>query len=262
MDNQSPKMLSDEWNSTLYQEKHQFVWQYGTDLLALLNPQQGDRILDLGCGTGQLSQKIAESGANVVGIDSSAEMIAQARQNYPNLDFRVADAANFSLDMKFDSVFSNATLHWIKSPQAVITSIKNALKPGGLFLAEFGGKGNIESITTTIESILKEGNYSQPLTAHPWYFPSMGKYVLLLEEQGFQVNYATLFERPTPLTDGELGIQNWLKMFTQNWLTNFSEAEKQDIYQNAEERLRSLLYRENTWFADYVRLRIMAKLSI
>ena len=258
MDNQSPKMLSDEWNSTLYQEKHQFVWQYGADLLALLNPQQGDRILDLGCGTGQLSQKISESGAKVVGIDSSAEMIAQARLNYPNLDFRVADAANFSLEMQFDSVFSNATLHWIKSPQAVITCIKNSLKPGGVFLAEFGGKGNIESITTTIISILKESNYSQVPIDHPWYFPSMGEYVVLLEEQDFRVNYATLFERPTLLTDETLGMQNWLKMFTQNWLKNFSEPEKQDIYQKAEDKLKPLLYRENTWFADYVRLRIMA----
>jgi len=253
---------SNQWNSELYQEKHQFVWQYGADLLALLNPQQGDHILDLGCGTGQLSQKIAESGANVVGIDSSAEMIAQARQNYPSLDFRLADAANFSLEMQFDSVFSNATLHWIKSPQAVITSIKNALKPGGLLLAEFGGKGNIESITTAVESIFKKGNYSQAPTAHPWYFPSMGEYVLLLEEQGFRVNYATLFERPTPLNDETVGMQNWLKMFTQNWLTNFSEAEKQDIYQKVEEQLKPLLYRENIWFADYVRLRIIAKLSI
>jgi trans-aconitate 2-methyltransferase len=86
----------------------------------------------------------------------------------------------------------------------------------------------------------------------------MGEYVLLLEEQGFRVNYATLFERPTPLTDQTVGMQNWLKMFTQNWLTNFSEAEKQDIYQKVEEQLKPLLYRENTWFADYVRLRIMA----
>ena len=258
MNNQSDILQSDQWNADLYQDKHHFIWQYGADLLGLLNPQPNEYILDLGCGTGQLTQQIAQSRANVIGIDYSAKMIDKARQNYPNLDFRVADATNFSLDIPFDAVFSNATLHWIQEPQAVITSIKNALKPSGRFLAEFGGKGNIKAITRAIESIVKEGNYSCSGITHPWYFPSLAEYATLLEEQDFQVNYATLFERPTPLVEEELGMQNWLKMFTQTWLEDFSETEKQEIYQKAEERLKPILFRENTWFADYIRLRVLA----
>jgi trans-aconitate methyltransferase len=137
-------MIQNNWNAALYENKHAFVWQYGEDLLQLLNPKQGERILDLGCGTGQLTEKIATFGAVVMGIDNAPAMIEKARQNYPHLRFDVADARNFQVEQPLDAVFSNAALHWIKEPDAVINCVHQALKPGGRFVAEFGGKGNVQ----------------------------------------------------------------------------------------------------------------------
>ena len=130
---------NNNWNSSLYQEKHAFVWHYGENLLQILNPQPTERILDLGCGTGQLTEKIAEADAEVIGIDSAPEMIEKAQQNYPNIKFQVVDARNFELSQPVDAVFSNATLHWIPEADAVISSISKSLKMGGRFIAEFGG---------------------------------------------------------------------------------------------------------------------------
>jgi trans-aconitate 2-methyltransferase len=132
-------MPENQWKSALYESKHSFVWQYGADCLELLSPQMGERILDLGCGTGQLTQEIAKRGAIAIGIDKAPTMISQAQKNYPNLQFEVADATNFHVEEPFDAVFSNATLHWIKEPERAIACIWQALKAGGRFVAEFGG---------------------------------------------------------------------------------------------------------------------------
>jgi trans-aconitate methyltransferase len=126
---------SQRWDPQLYDSKHSFVTHFGGDLLPLLDPQPGDRILDLGCGTGHLSAQIAASGAAVVGIDHSPDMIAQAQATYPDLTFIEADAANFTFEQPFDAVFSNAALHWIPTPERVIACVWQALKPGGRFSA-------------------------------------------------------------------------------------------------------------------------------
>ena len=187
-------MTENRWASALYESKHSFVWRYGTDCLELLSPQQGDRILDLGCGTGQLTEKIAGFGAKVLGIDKALTMIAQARKKLSRpCEFEVADAANFYFKELFDAVFSNATLHWIKQPERVITCIWQALKPSGRFVAEFGGKGNIRAIVTAIGNALDDKwilavSAKPALFTDPWYFPSIGEYTTLLEKQGFFSN--------------------------------------------------------------------------
>lgn len=156
-------MIKNNWNAALYEDKHAFVWQYGEDLLQLLNPKQQERILDLGCGTGQLTEKIATFGAVVMGIDNAPAMISKAKQNYPHLQFDVADARNFQVEQPLDAVFSNAALHWIKEPDAVIRSVHQALKPGGRFVAEFGGKGNVQAITTDERNCFKrDRNFPTP----------------------------------------------------------------------------------------------------
>lgn len=250
-------MAENQWASGLYESKHSFVWRYGADCLELLSPQRGERILDLGCGTGQLTQEIAALGAIAIGIDKAPTMIEQARKNYPDLQFEVADAANFHFEELFDAVFSNATLHWIKEPERAISCIWQALKPGGRFVAEFGGKGNIRAIATAINNAIEVAGYPvKPLT--PWYFPSIGEYTTLLEKQGFCVTYATLFERPTPLEDGEKGIQDWIEMFANSLMQAIPVNQRISVIQNIENQLRPKLYRDGTWFADYKRIRVVA----
>ena len=132
------------WDATTYQARHSYVFVHGENLVELLEPQPGERILDLGCGSGQLTAKIAESGAEVWGIDQSAEMIAEARRNFPDLQFEVGDAASFTVPKPFDAIFSNAALHWVKDAEGVAASVARALLPGGRFVLEMGGKGNVQ----------------------------------------------------------------------------------------------------------------------
>lgn len=245
------------WDSNLYEDKHAFVWQYGEDLLKLLNPKPGELILDLGCGTGQLTEKIASIGAEVMGIDHAPTMIEKARQNYPHLRFQVADARNFQLEQPFDAVFSNAALHWIKEAEAAIASVHQALKSGGRFVAEFGGKGNIQSILKALYQAFAELNLNAE-SLNPWYFPSIAEYTTLLEKQGFDVTYAILFHRPTPLEDKEAGITNWIQMFAGTFLAGLSTEQQIQVTRTVEEYLKPILYQEGTWIADYRRIRIFA----
>jgi len=238
------------WDANLYENKHSFVWQCGESLLELLSPQKGEFILDLGCGTGQLTEKIALSGAEVIGIDYAPSMIEQAQKNYPDLKFTVADARNFEFSQLFDGVFSNAALHWVKEPEQVIKCIWQALKPGGRFVAEFGGKGNVQAILEALESTIQ-------ITENPWYFPSIAEYATLLEQQGFCVTYATLFERPTPL-EGEAGMANWLQMFGSHLLSGIPPEQQIGVVRDLEQGLRSKLYRDGVWFVDYKRIRVVA----
>ncbi|MEA5626324.1 methyltransferase domain-containing protein [Nostoc sp. UHCC 0251] len=248
---------SNNWDTSLYQDKHAFVWQYGEDLLKLLNPQPGESILDIGCGTGQLTEKIAQAGAEVMGVDFASEMIEKARENYPHIRFDVADARNFQVDKPLDAVFSNAVLHWVKEADSAIASIHQSLKPGGRFVAEFGGKGNVQAIATALESALKAINIpTQAL--NPWYFPSIGEYATLLEQQGFDVIYAMLFARPTPLADGEAGMANWIQMFASAFLAGLSGEQQIQVIRVVEEYLKPTLYQQGTWIADYRRIRIVA----
>lgn len=246
------------WNANLYQDKHSFVWQYGEDLLQLLNPQAGEFILDLGCGTGQLTQKIAQFGAEVLGVDNSATMINTARQNYPHLRFEVADARNLQVDKPLDAVFSNAVLHWVKEAEDAIASIHQALKSGGRFVAEFGGKGNVKQIYEALYKALAAIDIPHPQTLNPWYFPSIGEYATLLETQGFDVIYAVLFDRPTPLAEGETGMANWIQMFASNFLVGLSSDQQVQVISEVENSLQEKLYHQGTWTADYRRIRIVA----
>ena len=251
-------MVPNNWNTSLYERKHGFVWEYGEELIELLAPQAGESILDLGCGTGQLTNKIATTGAKVIGIDRSEDMIVKAKQNYPQLKFEVADATNFQVKQPLDAVFSNAVLHWIKQPEAVIKCIQQALKPGGRFVAEFGGKGNVKQIVRTLTEALEIFGYNSLAATNPWYFPSIGEYTSWLEQCGLEVTYAHLFDRPTPLEDGDTGLANWLKMFAGSFLAGLSIEQQKKIIEEATAKLRSNLYSDGIWKVDYRRIRIVA----
>jgi SAM-dependent methyltransferase len=247
-----------KWDAGLYDDKHSFVWKLAAGVLELLNARSGERILDLGCGTGHLTAKIAETGAQVVGVDRSPEMIRQAKEKYPSLRFEVMDAREISLDGSFDAVFSNATLHWIKEPERVIAGIKKTLGPGGRFVAEFGGKGNTRELLRAIEHGWARLELAGA-APHPWYYPSIPEYTGLLEKHGFEVTHAALFDRPTPLDDGARGLRNWLEMFGKSFVEGEPESTRERLLAEIERELRPKLFQDDHWVMDYRRLRVAAK---
>lgn len=243
------------WNTALYDQNHAFVFQMAQGVLELLHPQAGERILDLGSGTGHLTQQIADAGASVIGLDSSPEMVSAAGGAYPNLEFVLGDAARFAFDQPFDAVFSNATLHWVSQAEAAVACIAAALKPGGRFVAEFGGKDNVQRIADATQHAIR--SLTGQDAPHLWYFPSIGEYAGLLETHGFEVRSAWLFARLTPL-EGEDGMRNWISMFGGGLLGGIDEQHKPAVLDMAEHTLRATNYIDGKWMADYRRIRIEA----
>lgn len=246
-----------QWNAGLYDDKHSFVWKMAAGLVDLLEAHAGQRILDLGCGTGHLTGKIAETGAIVVGVDRSPEMIRQAREAYPKLQFEVMDAREILFAQPFDAVFSNATLHWIKEPEKVILGIAKTLKPGGRFVAEFGGKGNVKELMSAADRAWHK--LAMGDAPKPWYYPGIAEYAELLEKHGLEVTYATLFDRPTPLEDGASGLHNWLQMFGGVLLDTFGPDQREQLIAAVEREARAALFHDDHWVMDYRRLRVVAR---
>jgi trans-aconitate methyltransferase len=245
------------WNANLYDDKHSFVWKMAAGVLELLAPKPGEKILDVGCGTGHLTAQIAEAGADVLGVDRSAEMIRQAKEKYPALRFEVMDATQIVTSEPFDAVFSNATLHWIKEPERVITGIAKALRSGGRFVAEFGGRGNTAGFLEAVRTSWAKLQLPGPPPS-PWYYPSIAEYASLLEQHGFEVTYAILFDRPTPLEDGERGLRNWFDMFGASFVQSLSDTQKSALRDAIETHARHKLLQSDKWVMDYRRLRIVA----
>jgi trans-aconitate methyltransferase len=246
------------WNASLYNSKHDFVWKFGTDVATLLAAQPGERILDLGCGTGHLTSKIAESGAQVIGVDRSTEMILAAREAYPKITFAVVDAKELKFIEEFDAVFSNAVLHWIHEPAQVLAGVRKALRPGGRFVAEFGGKRNVANILRILDEELVSVESPLAGNVNPWYFPSIGEYSRQLEDSGFEVQFMSLFDRPTALSDGDAGLRNWIVMFGSDYLTGLDLEKREKFLRNVEDSLRPGLFHDGQWWADYRRLRVVA----
>ncbi len=245
-----------EWNAKSYDEKHDYVWQMGADVVELLDPRAGEAILDLGCGTGHLSAQIASRGAGVIGFDASPAMLETARREFPHLDFRLADARDFEFEERFHAIFSNAALHWIHEPELVIARVARHLKSGGRFVAEMGGRGNVAALETALSDAAL-ALHLPPFGAFN-YFPSIAQYAALLENGGFEVGFATLFDRPTPL-DGPQGARNWLLQFRGAYLESLEQDAREAVLEAAEKRLRPILFRDGQWFADYRRLRFTAR---
>jgi SAM-dependent methyltransferase len=245
--------VSTSWDAEQYEGKYSWVWRLGAGVVEWLAPKPGERILDVGCGTGQLTAEIAKLGAQVVGLDSSVTMIGQARQNYPGLTFALGDAANFHFEEPFDAVFSNAALHWVKQADEAAESIARALKPGGRFVAEFGGHGNTGSILRALRAALGPESDARC----PWYYPSVAEYAAVLERHGLEVRHAELFDRPTPL-EGENGMDDWLRMFCDSYFKGMPADETLAKRRNVAGILRAERYRDGVWTVDYRRLRVLA----
>ncbi|GAB3928038.1 class I SAM-dependent methyltransferase [Mucilaginibacter myungsuensis] len=247
-----------KWNAELYDTKHAFVSQYGESVVELLDVKPGERILDLGCGTGQLADHIRQQGAEVIGADASPEMIAKAQATYPQVEFVVADGTNYHFDEPFDAVFSNATLHWIKDAEALTKNVYKSLKPGGRFVVEMGGKGNMDQIVAATTTVLTKYGYGANKANDPWYFPSPAEYAAHLEAAGFRVTFMVHFDRPTLLQDGRQGVGKWLQMFGYTFFKDIPETELKQILEEITDILEPDYNKNGEWYADYKRLRFIA----
>lgn len=241
------------WNPELYSENARFVTDMGAPVVELLAPRVGERILDLGCGDGVLTAKLAALGCEVVGVDSSPEFVEAAKRL--GVDARLLSGEALAFDAEFDAVSSNAALHWMKRPERVIDGVWRALKPGGRFVGEFGGKGNIGAISGALRSALGRRGTDYD-AASPWYFPAPEEYRALLEARGFRVEQMALIARPTPLpTD----IRGWLATFAGAFTKTIPEAERGGFIEELVDLTRPVLCdAEGNWTADYVRLRFFA----
>ncbi|SDN71437.1 class I SAM-dependent methyltransferase [Vreelandella arcis] len=255
MTDSSRQPTGQSWNPEGYARHTNLTPDQGDEVLRLLAPKQGERILDLGCGDGQLTERIAKRGAEVLGIDTSEEMVSAAKAR--GLNARLIDAYQMPFDQEFDAVFSNATLHWMLDPQAVLASIKRALKPGGRFVAEFGGHGNVAAICTALIAALQFRGISAR-GRYPWYFPTAEHYRHLLETAGFKVNSIELIPQPTPLPNGMGG---WLETFAGPFLHGLEDDLRDSVVDNTMMLLsHSLRDSQGNWTADYVRLRVRASI--
>ena len=247
-----------DWNASLYDDKHSFVFKYGEDLVELLRPQPGERILDLGCGTGYLTSIIAASGAEVVGIDNSMEMVTKAKTEYPQLELQVQNATDFHFEEHFDAIFSNAVLHWITEKEKVVECVYNSLKKEGRFVMEMGGRNNVAKIIKVLQKILDKNGFRENAAMPVWYFPSLGEYASLLEAKGFRVVYAIHYDRETKLSDETEGMKDWLKMFAGAYFNGMEEGVATDIMNEAQNALKATNHKNGSWYADYKRLRMVA----
>lgn len=238
------------WDGDNYAENFNFVYRYGEGLLNLIRASEGALVCDLGCGTGELTDKIRRRGYRAVGVDASAEMLKKAAEAYPDLEWVEADALSFGLAEWADVVFSNAVFHWIereKQPK-LLQNIAANLKRGGSLVCEFGGSGCAKTVHDALKTCFEKRGLTY---VHPHYFPTVGEYAPLLEAAGFRVEYARLFDRPTKQSGG---VAAWIKMFLAAPFYGLEERVKQEIVAEAEEVCKPKLFVGGAWWIDYVRI--------
>ncbi|MEZ5827854.1 MAG: class I SAM-dependent methyltransferase [Hyphomicrobiales bacterium] len=249
----APKAVQ-RWSASDYAKNGRFVQELAGAVFAMLAPKPGERILDLGCGDGTLTAEIKASGADVLGVDLSDELLAVARMK--GIAVRKMDGHVLDFVQEFDAVFSNAALHWMRAPERVIAGVARALKPKGRFVGELGGHGNVAAIATAMRAVGKARGGDPNLVA-PWFFPTVEEYAGLLTRNGFTVQEIALVPRATAL---KTGMEGWLGTFGRSFFDQFEEPERTAAINEALEILRpSLCDTKGRWTADHVRLRFSAE---
>jgi trans-aconitate methyltransferase len=250
------------WDPGLYNQRAAFVTAAGNDLVELLAPRAGERVLDLGCGTGELTAALAARGAVVTGLDSSGEMLAAARLRHPALTFAQGDAQALAGVGAFDAVFSNAALHWMPRQDHVVAGVARALARPGRFVAEMGGRGNTAAVVRALREVLPRLG-EDPERYIPWTFPGPAEHATLLERHGFRVRLLMHFDRPSRM-EGEHGLRTWLTLFNEPLLSALGER-RERFFTDMEDACRAALRREDEtgplWEIDYVRLRFAATIE-
>ena len=240
------------WSAGDYDAHARFVSDLAGPAIEWLAARPGEHILDLGCGDGAVTAALAAMGAEVVGVDTSDSLLAAARAR--GLNVRRMDGQALEFGPEFDAVFSNAALHWMTAPEAVIAGVHRALKGGGRFVAEFGGHGNVAAIVTAMRATARRRGGDQAL-AGPWFFPTPEVYAAMLAAAGFAVRRIGLFPRPTPLNSG---MKEWLKLFRRPFFEQYGPR-MDEVLEEVEDLLRPVLCdARGAWTADYVRLRVEA----
>jgi trans-aconitate methyltransferase len=246
--------VTQTWDPQAYEKNGAFVHELATGVLDWLAPKEGEYILDLGCGDGQLMQRIAAFGATVAGVDSSKEMVAEARRRGAIADLGKAEALPYAENI-FDAVFSNAALHWVRDQDVMMYHVRRVLKPGGRFVAEMGGHGNIAAIRVALASVLARHGYTGREDGVN-YYPTPEVYTRRLARHGFQMQQIALIPRPTPLPEG---MEGWLRTFRSGVLESLPESLRETVVEETTALLAPVLRdEEGNWVADYVRLRFIA----
>ena len=243
--------MKNSWNPKDYDKHARFVSDLALDLVDLLELRGEERVLDVGCGDGVLSLEVQKRCKSLLGIDASSHMVRKALQN--GITAKVLDVCELDFEDEFERVFSNAALHWVKDHKIALANISNSLKVGGIFVAELGGAGNVDTIIKAMREVFRIKNYQK--FENPWFFPSLSEYVKLLEDANLQTLYIELIPRFTPIDD----IKNWLRLFANGIVYHLSANQKEEFVCLVAERLtRTPLYNNGKWYADYVRLRFKA----
>jgi SAM-dependent methyltransferase len=248
--------MEQAWNPLEYEKNGAFVHGLAGGLLEWLDAKPSECILDLGCGDGQLTKRLAATGASVVGVDASPEMLSAARSR--GIDAREGRAESLPFaDCSFDAVFSNAALHWVREQDAMLSEVRRVLRPGGRFVAEMGGHGNIAAIRVALATVLARHGYGDRQGGEN-YYPTPDSYARRLERHGFKVERISLIPRPTPLAAS--GMEGWLRTFCRGVLDVLPEELRKPVVEETAALLAPVLRdEEGNWTADYVRLRFIAR---
>jgi trans-aconitate methyltransferase len=248
-------VVAQTWDTQAYEKNGAFVHGLAGGVLEWLGARPGERILDLGCGDGQLTLRLAATGAVVQGVDASPQMVAAARGRGVAVDESRAESLPYA-DGAFDAVFSNAALHWVRGQDEMLAEVHRVLRPDGRFVAEMGGHGNVAAILVALTAVLARYGHGE-LENEVNYYPTPQAYTRRLEKAGFRIERIELIPRPTPLAEG--GMAEWLRTFRRGVLDSLPEELREPVIAETTALLAPALRDEDgNWIADYVRLRFVA----